>query len=316
MKKLIALGFSTAIALVLATGAEAEDKKQLAFVVNAASDFWKLAEAGVKKAQGELPNYELQFKYPAQGTAALQNALMDDLVAAGTDAIMISSVDPKTSVDAFNRIAGQVPLFTTDSDAADSNRIAYLGSSNTDAGVQAGEIAIKALPNGGKCMGFVGFLGADNAKERIAGFKKAIEGKGIELVDTRGDDVDFARARSNVDDVLAANPEINCMVGFYSYNPPKIYEALQAAGKLGAVTVIAFDEDPITLGAVKDGSFSGTVVQQPFEWGYRGMKLMASYMEGDKSGVPADELIIVPTKIIDKANVDQFEADLKAALGK
>jgi ribose transport system substrate-binding protein len=207
-------------------------------------------------------------------------------------------------------------LFTTDSDAADSNRIAYLGSSNTDAGVQAGEIAIKALPNGGKCMGFVGFLGADNAKERIAGFKKAIEGKGIELVDTRGDDVDFARARSNVDDVLAANPEINCMVGFYSYNPPKIYEALQAAGKLGAVTVIAFDEDPITLGAVKDGSFSGTVVQQPFEWGYRGMKLMASYMEGDKSGVPADELIIVPTKIIDKANVDQFEADLKAALGK
>lgn len=316
MKKLIALGFSTAIALVLATGAEAQEKKQLAFVVNAASDFWKLAEAGVKKAQGELPNYELQFKYPAQGTAALQNALMDDLVAAGTDAIMISSVDPKTSVDAFNRIAGQVPLFTTDSDAADSNRIAYLGSSNTDAGVQAGEIAIKALPNGGKCMGFVGFLGADNAKERIAGFKKAIEGKGIELVDTRGDDVDFARARSNVDDVLAANPEINCMVGFYSYNPPKIYEALQAAGKLGAVTVIAFDEDPITLGAVKDGSFSGTVVQQPFEWGYRGMKLMASYMEGDKSGVPADELIIVPTKIIDKANVDQFEADLKAALGK
>ena len=316
MKKLIALGFSSAIALAMATGAQAEDKKQLAFVVNAASDFWKLAEAGVKKAQGELPNYDLQFKYPAQGTAALQNALMDDLVAAGTDAIMISSVDPKTSVDAFNRIAGQVPLFTTDSDAADSNRIAYLGSSNTDAGVQAGEIAIKALPNGGKCMGFVGFLGADNAKERIAGFKKSVEGKGIELVDTRGDDVDFARARSNVDDVLAANPEINCMVGFYSYNPPKIYEALQAAGKLGAITVIAFDEDPITLGAVKDGSFSGTVVQQPFEWGYRGMKLMAAYMEGDKSGVPADELIIVPTKIIDKANVDQFEADLKAALGK
>ena len=238
---------------------------------------------------------------------------MDDLVAAGTDAIMISSVDPKTSIDAFNRIAAQVPLFTTDSDAPDSNRIAYLGSSNTDAGVQAGEIAVKALPNGGKCMGFVGFLGADNAKERIAGFKQAVEGKGIELVDMRGDDVDFARARSNVDDVLAANPEINCMVGFYSYNPPKIYEALQAAGKLGQITVIAFDEDPITLGAVRDGSFAGTVVQQPFEWGYQGMKLMAKYLEGDKSGIPANKLIIVPTKVIDKANVDQFEADLKAS---
>ncbi|MBX3569256.1 MAG: sugar-binding protein [Rhizobiaceae bacterium] len=313
MKQWIFAACAAAIALN-AGAAMAQEKKQLAFVVNAASDFWKLAEAGVKKAQAELPDYELQFKYPAQGTAALQNALMDDLVAAGTDAIMISSVDPKTSIDAFNRIAAQVPLFTTDSDAPDSNRIAYLGSSNTDAGVQAGEIAVKALAGGGKCMGFVGFLGADNAKERIAGFRQAVDGKGIELVDVRGDDVDFARARSNVDDVLAANPEINCMVGFYSYNPPKIYEALQAAGKLGQITVIAFDEDPVTLGAVREGSFAGTVVQQPFEWGYQGMKLMAKYLEGDKSSIPENKLIIVPTKVIDKANVDQFEADLKKAI--
>ncbi len=307
---LAAAGFA-----VTATTAMADDKPQLAFVVNAASDFWKLAEAGVNAAQAELPGYELQFRYPAQGTAALQNALMDDLVAAGTDAIMISSADPKNSIDAFNRIAAQVPLFTTDSDAPQSDRIAYLGSSNTAAGVQAGEIAVGAMPDGGKCMGFVGFLGADNARERIAGFRQAVEGKGIELVDVRGDDVDFARARSNVDDVLAASPDINCMVGFYSYNPPKIYEALQAAGKLGDITVVAFDEDPITLGAVREGSFAGTVVQDPYQWGYQGMKLMASYLEGDRSEIPADGLIIVPTKIIDQDNVDAFEAELKKRIG-
>ncbi|AXO13828.1 sugar-binding protein [Thalassospira indica] len=303
------------LSMVLAGGAFAQEKQQLAFVVNAASDFWKLAEAGVEAAQAELPEYELQFRYPAQGTAALQNALMDDLVAGGTDAIMISSADPKNSIDAFNRIAAQVPLFTTDSDAPQSDRIAYLGSSNVAAGVQAGEIAVNALPNGGKCMGFVGFLGADNAIERIAGFRQAVEGSGIELVDVRGDDVDFARARSNVDDVLAANPDIDCMVGFYSYNPPKIYEALQAAGKLGQVTVVAFDEDPVTLGAVREGSFAGTVVQDPYQWGYQGMHLMADYLEGDMSKVPADGLIIVPTQVIDKSNVDEFEAVVKERIG-
>ncbi|MCB1402002.1 MAG: substrate-binding domain-containing protein, partial [Rhodobacteraceae bacterium] len=193
-----------AVVMAMAGAVQAQDKPQLAFVVNGASDFWKLAEAGVAKAQGELPGYELQFRYPAQATAALQNALMDDLVAAGTDAIMISSADPKTSIDAFNRIAAQIPLFTTDSDAPDSNRIAYVGSSNTEAGVQAGEIAKKALPDGGQCMGFVGLLGADNAVERIAGFRQAVEGTGIELVDVRGDDIDQTKARSNVDDVLAA----------------------------------------------------------------------------------------------------------------
>ena len=314
MKSTLMMGAAALALSVLAGPAGAQDKPSLAFVVNAASDFWKLAEAGVNAAQQELPDYDLQFRYPAQGTAALQNALMDDLVAAGTDAIMISSVDPKTSIDAFNRIAAQVPLFTTDSDAPDSDRLAYIGSSNTDAGVQAGEIALEALPDGGTCMGFVGFLGADNAVERIAGFRQAVEGSGVELVDVRGDDVDFARARSNVDDVLAANPEVNCMVGFYSYNPPKIYEALEAAGRLGDITVIAFDEDPITLGAVRDGHFAGTVVQQPYEWGYQGMKLMAAYLEGDHSMIPDDGLIIVPTKIITVDNVDAFQEELIARI--
>jgi ribose transport system substrate-binding protein len=303
MKLKLGLAVALATAAIVMTPAVAQDKKALAFVVNGASDFWKLAEAGVKKAQGELPNYDLQFKYPEQAAAAIQQRLMDDLVAAGVSAIMVSAVDPKSSTEALNRVGGQVPLFTTDSDAPDTNRIAYIGSSNTDAGKQAGEIALKALPEGG------------NAKERIAGMKEVIAGSKVELVDVRGDDIDMTRAKRNVEDTLAANPEINCMVGFYSYNPPRIYEALKEAGKLGQITVIAFDEDPITLGGVKEGTIAGTVVQQPYEWGYQGMKLMAKYLEGDKSGIPENKLLIVPTKIIDKGNVEQFEADLKAAIG-
>lgn len=308
-----ALALSLAAALA-ATTAVAEEKKSMAFVVNGASDFWKLAEAGVKKAQAELPGYDLQFKYPEQAAAAVQQRLMDDLVAAGVSAIMVSAVDPKSSTDALNRIGGQVPLFTTDSDAPDTNRIAYIGSSNGDAGRQAGEIALKALPDGGKCIGFVGLPGADNARERIEGMKAAIAGSKVELVDVRGDDIDMTRAKRNVEDALAANPDIDCMVGFYSYNPPRIYEVLKESGKLGAVTVIAFDEDPITLGGVREGSIAGTVVQQPYEWGYQGMKLMAKFLEGDKSGIPADGLVIVPTKIIDKDNVDAFEAELKSRI--
>lgn len=305
----------TLAAALAATAAQAEDKKTLAFVVNGASDFWKLAEAGVKKAQAELPGYQLQFKYPEQAAAAVQQRLMDDLVAAGVSAIMVSAVDPKSSTEALNRVGAEVPLFTTDSDAPDTNRIAYIGSSNTDAGRQAGEIALKALPDGGTCIGFVGLPGADNARERIEGMKAAIAGSKIELVDVRGDDIDMTRAKRNVEDALAANPDIDCMVGFYSYNPPRIYEVLKESGKLGKVTVIAFDEDPITLGGVREGSIAGTVVQQPYEWGYEGMKLMAKYLEGDTSGIPADKLVIVPTKIIDKGNVDGFEAELKSRIG-
>jgi ribose transport system substrate-binding protein len=318
MKQAVRLAGAIAAGLILGTSLApvmAQDKPTLAFVVNGASDFWKAAEAGVKKAQAELPDYTLELKYPEQSSAAIQQRLMDDLVAAGVKSIMVSAVDPSTSTEALNRIADQIPLFTTDSDAPASKRIAYIGSSNVDAGKQAGEIAVKALPNGAKCLGFVGLLGADNAKERIAGMKEGLKGSKVELIDVRGDDIDQTRAKKNVEDALVANPDVTCMVGFYSYNTPRIYEALRDAGKLGQITVIGFDDDPITLGGVKEGTIAATVVQQPFEWAYQGMKLMAANLKGDKSGVPANGLIIIPTKVIGKDDVDAYAANLKAMAG-
>jgi ribose transport system substrate-binding protein len=310
---------TSAVAIVAATvalsgAALAQDKPEIAFVVNGPSDFWKITEAAVKKAQAELPDVTLSFKYPERADAAVQQRLLDDLVAAGVDAVAVSVVDPATSTEAINRVAAQIPYFAFDSDAPQSNRIAYFGSSNVELGKNAGELMKKALPNGGKCIGFVGLPGAANAKERIQGYNEAVAGTGLELIDVRGDDIDQTRARANVDDVLVANPDVTCMVGFYSYNPPRIYEALRDAGKLGQITVVGFDEDPITLGAVKEGSFAGTVVQQPYEWGYQGAKLIAAYLKGDKSGIPADGIIIIPGLTVTKDNVDAFQADFTKKL--
>jgi len=170
MRRLLVAGVSVALGMALGLGwGNAADKKVLAFVVNGASDFWKIAEAGVKKAQGELPKYDLQFKYPEQAAAAVQQRMMDDLVAAGAAGIMVSAVDPKNQTEQLNKVASQTVLFTTDSDAPQSKRVAYIGSSNTDLGKEAGKLMLKALPNGGKCVGFVGLPGADNARERIEG---------------------------------------------------------------------------------------------------------------------------------------------------
>jgi ribose transport system substrate-binding protein len=317
MKRLVIAGVSAAFALGVGLGsAQAADKKVLAFVVNGASDFWKIAEAGVKKAQGELPNYSLQLKYPEQAAAAVQQRMLDDLVAAGAAGIMVSAVDPKNQTEHLNKIASQTVLFTTDSDAPQSKRIAYIGSSNTELGKDAGKLMLKALPNGGKCVGFVGLPGADNARERIEGVKETLKGSKVELVDVRGDEIDQTRAKRNVEDILAKMPDVSCLVGFYSYNTPRIYEVLKEAGKLDKIKIIGFDEDPITLGGVNEGAIVGTVVQQPFEWGYQGMKLMAKTIEGDKSGIPANGIIIVPGKVIDKSNVADFMAQMKQMLHK
>ena len=45
---------------------------------------------------------------------------------------MVSAVDPKNQTDGRNKLAGQTMIFTTDSDAPKSKRVAYIGSSNVE----------------------------------------------------------------------------------------------------------------------------------------------------------------------------------------
>jgi ribose transport system substrate-binding protein len=315
MRRLFVAAAALAIGLV-SIPSHAADKKILAFVVNGRSDFWMVAEAGVRKAQTELPDYELRFYYPEYAVAELQMRILDDLVAAGVAGIIVDPIDPSNMTAALNAVASRTVLYTADGDAPQSNRVAFIGSSNTDLGKEAGKLMMKALPNGGKCVGFVGLAGADSARERINGLKEAIRGSGVELVDVRQDEIDQTRAKRNVENVLASMPDVSCLIGFYSYNTPRIYEVLKKAGKLGGIKIIGFDEDPITLAGVKAGAIVGTVVQQPFLCGYGGMKSLARYADGDRSRMPGNGLIIVPGKVIDMSNVDDVVAQRKQMLGK
>jgi len=304
------------VALMLAGVGQlaAQEKKTLVFVPNAVADFWKAAEAGVRKAQAELPDFTLQFRYVELSSVAAQNRLLDDLTASGAAGIVVSAIDPATQTEALNRVAASAVLMTTDSDAPASNRVAYIGSSNVEAGKQVGQVLLDALPDGGRCIAYVGLPGADNARERLEGISEVIKGSAVELVDVRADDVDMSRARRNVEDTLTAQPDVNCMVGVYSYNIPQIYQALKDSGQLGNITVTGFDDDPITLGGVKEGSIVATVVQQPYEWGYQSMKMLAAIVDGNRSGVPEDGLIIVPTRIITQDNVDAYGEELRNML--
>ncbi|MEZ5865298.1 MAG: sugar-binding protein [Geminicoccaceae bacterium] len=296
--------------------AAAQDKPVLAFVTNAAADFWTIGRAGVMKAGEELPGYTTEMHIVSEATAAEQRRIIDDLLTRGVAGITISVIDPANSRDLLNRAAEHAVLFTSDSDAPDTNRLLYVGTDNVAAGEQAGELIKKALPDGGKIMLFVGTMGAANAQERVEGIKKVLEGGNIEIIDIRTDEVDFARAKRNVEDTLTTYPDIDGLVGLWSYNTPQIVEAVKAAGKDGQVKVIGFDEDPVTLRGIADGVVDATVVQQPFEFGYQSMILMAKVIEGDKSVIPADGLLIIPTKVIDKSNVDEFRQEMQKLLAK
>jgi ribose transport system substrate-binding protein len=291
-------------------------KHKLAFVTNNPSEFWTIARKGTEKAAKEIADIEVEFRIPAGGTAAEQQSIIDDLLANGVKGIAISPVDPKNQTGMLNRVASQAVVVTQDSDAPDSNRMCYIGTDNVAAGRQAGQLLKEALPQGGKIMVFVGVLDAANAQQRFQGLKEAIAGSNITIIDVRTDNTDRVRAKSNASDTIVNNPDIAGMVGLWSYNGPAILSAVREANKVDKIKIVAFDEEDETLNGVKDGAIYATVVQQPFEFGYQSMALMAKVLNGDKSQIPASKQIFVPTLAIKKADVEEFTKKINALRGR
>ncbi|MBW8863099.1 MAG: sugar-binding protein [Acidobacteria bacterium] len=303
---------------VLAVSGCARDRsstKRLAFITNNAADFWTIARKGTEKADAELADVTVEFRL-GDGTAAAQKRIVDDLLAKGVDGIAISPVDPANQTAMLNDAARQALVFTHDSDAPDSRRECYVGTDNVAAGRQAGDLIKEALPQGGVIALFVGKLDARNAQERLQGIKESTAGSNITIADVRTDDTDQVRAKANVSEMLVSHPDVAALVGLWSYNGPAILNAVRDAGRIGQVTIIAFDEDAETLTGVKSGAIAGTVVQQPFAFGYQSITLLEKALTGDRSRIPPGRQIFIPTQVIRQNTVDEFRTRLAELRGR
>jgi ribose transport system substrate-binding protein len=310
----------------------------VAFVTNQIADFWKIAEAGCKDAQKDF-GITVEVRMPPQATAVEQKRIVEDLLTSGIDAIAISPLDADNQIEWLNGIAAKIPLITQDSDAPQSNRLAYIGMDNYAAGRMCGQLVRQALPDGGNVMLHIGRLEQDNSKyrrqgvidellgrDRDAAFYQSqsdawdpvegvIEGGGFTILGTITDQGKSEVAQTKAEDAINTYPEINAMVGLFEYNPVACYQALSKAGKLGEIKLIGFDENDVTLQAIKDGECTGTVVQNPYMYGYESVRILKEFLGGDKSSISVSKFIDIPPRMITADNVDEFWADLKAKKG-
>lgn len=301
-------------------------KPKVGFVSNNAHEFWTIAEAGTKQA-GEEFQVEVVFRRPPNGTASEQKEIIEDLMTRGVQGIAISVNDPTNQKEFLNRIADRIPVITQDNDAPDTRRLCYLGTNNYEAGKDVGKMVKECLPEGGTIAIFVGKPDPLNARERRQGVLDELAGqkdaKGptygkYKLLDTFYDDVDQNRCKDMAADVLTKlrdDPNV-CLIGLWAYNPPAILSAVKSAGKEGKVKIVGFDEAENTLIGIKEGQVHGTVVQQPYKFGYESVRLMAALAKGDKSVLPKDGILYVPHLVIKKENVESFHKELKKLMGK
>ena len=305
-------------------------KKRYAFVTNGVADFWTIAEAGAKAAGKEL-GVDVQVMMPED--IGNQKQMLEDLITRGVDGIAVSPIDPENQTGIINEASEATILVTHDSDAPDSARQVYIGMDNYTAGRMGGQLVKEALPDGGSVMIFIGRMEQDNARRRRQGLidelldrsidpsrfdppGATLEGEKFTILGTFTDSFDRSKAKSNAEDTLARYPKVSAMVGLFAYNPPAILQALEQAGRLNEVKVIAFDEDAETLAGIQNGTVHGSVVQNPYMYGYESVKVLHAIDSGDKSVIPENKFINFEGRQIRKDNVDEFWKDLKEKMAK
>lgn len=300
-------------------------KPRLAFISNGVAAFWTIAETGANHAAQKL-DVEASVHFPSG--IEDQKRTIEDLVTRGVDGIAVSPIDPVNQTEILNKAAANTKLITHDSDAPDSQRLLYIGMDNYKAGRMCGQLVKEALPNGGKLMIFIGRLEQDNAKRRRQGVideimgrsedptrydppGEVIKGNGFTVLGTLTDQFDRAKGKANAEDAMARYPDLDGMIGLFGYNPPLLIEALDRAGKLGKIKLIAFDEADETLDGIQKGNVYGTVVQNPYLYGYRSIEILKELAAGNTSVIPASKFIDIPARHIRKDNVAEFWKDLK-----
>lgn len=317
------------------TGEEGEKKPTIGFVTNGVANFWTIAKVGAEKAGKEF-DCDVEVYMPATdgGRINNQNNRIKSMLADKYDGIAVSPIDPKNQHDVLNSIGKNTHFVIHDSDAPDTNRRVYIGMSNYDAGRMVGELVRGAIGDKGNVVIFIGSQDQLNGRQRRQGVIDELLGRdhdpnrydepgtelsenGFTILETYVDEFkDENKKQQPLSAIVKYGDQIDAMVGLFEYNPPFILDALRENDMIGKVAVVGFDENEQTLQAIKDGNCIGTVVQNPYMYGYESVRILGELARGEEKSIPDSGYIEIPARKITKDNVQSFWDELNSRIGK
>lgn len=269
--------------------------KRIVILTNGNSPFWDAAATGANNAAKDFDTEGAglkvvvernNFEVESQVTKLKQYANATDVVAVG---VSVTDANNAAIADELRKLrAAGIKVVTIDSDVdrkvASDARFAYLGTDNVMGGRELGVAARGILPGGGQYATFVGLKGAANAIERIGGFAEGV-GPTFSQAENMGDGGSEDTARKNVRDALDRHAELKMLVGIWSYNTPAIIDIVKELGNREQVKIVGFDADPPAIQAMADGFVDAMVVQNPYQMGYQGVRLLKALVEDDQKTI-------------------------------
>lgn len=197
---------------------------------------------------------------------AKQSNDIDDLLAQGVTAIVMSPVESAGLVPAANRVleAG-IPLVVLDRDVF-TDKSLFIGQSNVTMAYGVAKQMVDALGGKGKIVEITGLVGSSPAIDRSKGLKQALkEAPGIELLATGDGEWIREPAAALMDDWLVRYPKIDAVFSHAEESSWGAQTSIARAGRCGDGT-LHFTHDGSSAGfqSVADGQFSADGNYSPF----------------------------------------------------
>jgi ribose transport system substrate-binding protein len=288
-------------------------------------EFWKSVHAGAVKASREL-GVEIIWKGPLkEDDLKAQIDVVQSFVAQGVSGIVLAPLSDKALVGPVKAAAAAgIPVVIFDSDLAGPEHRSFVATDNRKAGRLAGDRLARSLGEKGSVVLLRYLEGSASTTNREQGFLEALrEHPGVKLIsDNQYGGATTESALQMSERVLAANRASDGQVaGVFCPNESTTFGmllALRKAGLDGKVKLVGFDSSDKLVGALREGSIDGLVVQDPLGMGFTAVKTMGEILKGQA----VERRIDTGARLVSRDNMDQPEnrallsPDLSPYLGR
>jgi len=198
--------------------------------------------------------------------AAKQSNDIDDLMARGVDAIIMSPVESAGLAPAARRVmAKKIPLILLDRDGP-AEKTVFIGQSNVDMAYETAKRMITDLHGEGNIVEITGLSGSSPAADRSAGLKKALaEAPGIKVLAVGDGQWVREPAVKLTDDWLTKYPKIDAVFSHAEESSWGAMQAIKNAGRCGDnIKEYTHDGSAPGFKAVQEGQFQADGNYSPF----------------------------------------------------
>ena len=277
--KLIAICFSLAITLLhlgcaeqkAGTATAAATKPKIALVMKSlANEFFSTMAEGAKKHQeAHADQYDLVVNgIPDERDISRQVALVEEMVAAGANAIVIAPADSKALVPVLRRAAKEgVVIVNIDNRldaevlAAENLQVPFVGPDNRAGAKKVGDYMVRQLASGDKIAILEGITSSFNAQQRKLGFEEAAKEAGLQIVSSQSAEWETGLANTITSAMLQEKPEIKAILACNDNMALGAVAAINAAGLSGKVKVAGFDNISAVQEAIRGEKVLATADQ-------------------------------------------------------